>query len=245
MTKFNFSWTWKDILKLVLFLFFFWLCTSFIIGVIFRLLNTFLNFNLSIPKFSHISYISTPFIILLWHKLIIKDDIRKLGFLKSELRFSYLYAIIFAIVTFLLISTIALKNFAAITNYNYTKSFFLNLPLVYISNFNAASFVVVAPLAEELLFRSIIFRLLLKKFSIINSIIISSVLFAVAHIYTGLGAELYTTILVSLVFGIFSATLFYRSKSIYPSICSHVVLNTLVFTSKMITILTEQGIALP
>lgn len=245
MTKFNFSWTWKDFFKLLFFIFFFWFLISFIISLIFQLLNRFLNISLIMPKFSHVSYISIPFLILFWHKFFIKDNIKSLGFIKPELKFSYLYAIIFAITVFFLVSTLALKNFKSVISYNYSKSFFLNLPLVYIINFNASSIIFIAPFAEELLFRSIIFKLFFKKFSVSISVILSSILFAVAHIYTGLGEELYTTIAVGLTFGIFAAIIFYRSKSIYPSLCSHILLNMLVFTSKMITILGKQGIVLP
>jgi uncharacterized protein len=81
-----------------------------------------------------------------------------------------------------------------------------------------------APILEELIFRGIILNGLLKKYSPLNSIILSSVLFGIVHLnpWQFIGA---------LIIGIFSGWVYYRTEKLTLSIIIHSVNNLLAFGS--------------
>lgn len=244
MRNFAFSWTSKDLFRLVVFILCIWFIIPFIVGLACQLVIRFRDINLTIPKTTGIIYALTPFLILFWHKFIIKDKLSSIGFKKPVLRCSYVYAILFPVLLFIIISMLVLKNFDYILSYNYTVRFFANLLLVCFVKYNLFSSIIVAPLAEELFFRSIIFQVFLKKFNFIKSLLFSTVIFAIAHIYIGLGLYLWATVVIGFIFGLFAGYIFYYSKSIFPSLVAHILLNFFVNSSKMIAILSEQGIVL-
>ena len=76
----------------------------------------------------------------------------------------------------------------------------------------------VAPFLEEMLFRGIILRGLLGKYSPLNAILLSSALFGLIHmnIYQIPGA---------FIFGCFLGWLFYASRSLWPCIFAHAFYN--------------------
>jgi len=82
---------------------------------------------------------------------------------------------------------------------------------------------VLAPLGEELLFRGIVFGGL-RGYGLVISTLVSAVLFGLAH---GINVVLPAAI----VLGVLNALLYHRSRSIWPSIVSHAVNNTIVFVT--------------
>lgn len=81
---------------------------------------------------------------------------------------------------------------------------------------------IVAPLIEELLFRGIILRGLLRHYSVSTAILLSTSLFAAAHLTL---IQLPTTYLVGALLG----WLYVRTHSLWPSIFAHAVHNLSVW----------------
>jgi membrane protease YdiL (CAAX protease family) len=89
--------------------------------------------------------------------------------------------------------------------------------------------VVVAPFCEELFFRSFVFMGLLRSMSLYAAIIFSALIFAVAHADVG-------SFIVLLIIGILLAFLRWRTHSIWPCICLH-LLNNLLGALQIVLIL--------
>ena len=81
---------------------------------------------------------------------------------------------------------------------------------------------VVAPVFEEILFRGIILRGLLKNIKPWPAILVSSLLFAIFHLNIWQGIS-------SFLFGIFMGWVLYRTGSLYLVIFSHFVINFMAF----------------
>jgi len=90
--------------------------------------------------------------------------------------------------------------------------------------FSFIAVVVAAPVLEELIFRGIILNGLLKKYSPLNSIILSSVLFGIVHLNPW-------QFVAALMVGIFSGWVYYRTQKLMLSIIIHSVNNLLAFVS--------------
>lgn len=88
--------------------------------------------------------------------------------------------------------------------------------------FSFISIVVVAPIIEELIFRGIILDGLLRKYSPVKSIVISSFLFGILHLnpWQFIGA---------FIIGLFSGWVYYRTKKLSLSILIHLVNNLIAF----------------
>jgi membrane protease YdiL (CAAX protease family) len=78
--------------------------------------------------------------------------------------------------------------------------------------------VIAAPVLEELIFRGIILDGLLKKYSPVKSILISSLLFGLVHLNPW-------QFVTGLIIGIFSGWVYYRTKSLSLSIIIHASAN--------------------
>lgn len=81
-----------------------------------------------------------------------------------------------------------------------------------------------APILEELIFRGIILDGLLKRYSTLSSIILSSVLFGIVHLNPW-------QFIAALTIGIFSGWVYYKTKKLTLSIIIHSVNNLLAFGS--------------
>ena len=79
--------------------------------------------------------------------------------------------------------------------------------------------VLVAPIFEELFFRKFIFSKMLKKYKVWNSIIFSSLCFALIHLPN------YRQAIGSFIFGIIACYIFYKTRNIYYSIFLHFIYN--------------------
>jgi membrane protease YdiL (CAAX protease family) len=77
---------------------------------------------------------------------------------------------------------------------------------------------VAAPLLEEMLFRGVIVRSFLQQYSRTQSILWSSLLFALAHLNV---YQFFTALVLGVVLG----WLYERTRSLWPSICLHTVFN--------------------
>ncbi len=88
--------------------------------------------------------------------------------------------------------------------------------------FSFLSIVIAAPILEELIFRGIILNGLLRRYSPIKSIIISSILFGIVHLnpWQFIGA---------LLFGLFSGWVYYRTRKLTLPIIIHFVNNLVAF----------------
>lgn len=81
---------------------------------------------------------------------------------------------------------------------------------------------IIAPIAEEFLFRGVVFNTLKKKFSPAWTIVIQGILFGVFHLNLVQGS--YATLL-GIVFGYVT----YKTKSLWPAIIMHIVNNSMSF----------------
>lgn len=88
--------------------------------------------------------------------------------------------------------------------------------------FSFISIVIAAPIMEELIFRGIILNGLLRRYSPVKSIIISSILFGIVHLnpWQFIGAS---------IFGLFSGWVYYRTGKLTLSIIIHSVNNLFAF----------------
>ncbi|MBS5939599.1 CPBP family intramembrane metalloprotease [Clostridium sartagoforme] len=86
---------------------------------------------------------------------------------------------------------------------------------------------IVAPIAEEFLFRGVVFNTLQKRFSSAWTIVIQGVLFGVFHLNLVQGS--YATIL-----GIVYGYVTYKTKSLWPAIIMHIVNNSMPFIMTII-----------
>ncbi len=87
------------------------------------------------------------------------------------------------------------------------------------------SMVVLAPLCEEIIFRGIILDGLLKKYSPVIAIIVSSVLFGAVHLNPW-------QFVTGLVLGIFMGWVYYRTKNLTMAILMHAVANFTGYVSR-------------
>lgn len=82
---------------------------------------------------------------------------------------------------------------------------------------------IIAPFAEEFLFRGVIYRTLNRYFSIITSILVQAILFGIFH--GNMVQGVYATFL-GIVFGYIT----YKSKSLWPAVIAHMSNNILALT---------------
>jgi uncharacterized protein len=87
--------------------------------------------------------------------------------------------------------------------------------------------VIAAPVMEELIFRGIILDGLLKNYSPLKSILISSLLFGIVHLNPW-------QFVTALIIGIFSGWVYYKTRSLIPSIIIHASVNLSGFSMRFI-----------
>lgn len=91
------------------------------------------------------------------------------------------------------------------------------------------SLLTIEPIIEEVIFRKIIFTKLSEKYSIKFSIILSSILFAIAHFG-------YTDYFKICIYGIFLCLIFYYTKNILLSMIAHSVFNFITLNTTTVKI---------
>lgn len=87
--------------------------------------------------------------------------------------------------------------------------------------------VVAAPVFEELIFRGIMLEGLLKQYTPLKSIVISSLLFGLVHLNPW-------QFITGFVIGIFSGWVYYRTRSLMPSIIIHAAANLTAFLVRLL-----------
>lgn len=87
-----------------------------------------------------------------------------------------------------------------------------------------AMIVIAAPVLEELIFRGIMLDGLLKKYSPVKSILISSTLFGLVHLNPW-------QFITAFVIGCFSGWVYYKTRNLTPSIIIHAATNLVSFLS--------------
>lgn len=94
------------------------------------------------------------------------------------------------------------------------------------------SLVVLPPLAEEIVFRGLIFTSLRKRYSFIVTAIVTSVLFAIPHLQFGSDAPLlWVAALDTLVLSLVLCYVREKTGSLWPSILIHALKNGVAFTA--------------
>jgi membrane protease YdiL (CAAX protease family) len=84
------------------------------------------------------------------------------------------------------------------------------------------TYLIIAPIFEEIIFRKYIFTELLKKHTILFSIIISSVYFSLFHIPS------YNSLIPTFIFGIIACIIYIKTKNIIYPIILHLLNNLIV-----------------
>lgn len=182
--------------------------------------------NLALGATSWILLISSIITILVLI-LIYKIKKRKI---KEELQFNntsvinYIYAFLLGGLCWLFNSSIL----TLISNLGLLEEQFTNMNNI-LSPLSAGSIVVsfitvgiVAPIAEEYLFRGVLFNTLKKRFSLAWTVVIQGFLFGLFHMNLIQGA--YATLL-----GIVYGYVTYKTRSIWPAIIMHIVNNSMSF----------------
>ncbi len=88
--------------------------------------------------------------------------------------------------------------------------------------FSFIAIVIAAPIIEELIFRGIILDGLLRRYSPVKSIILSSILFGIVHLNPW-------QFVSALIIGLFSGWIYYRTKKLSLSILIHLINNLVAF----------------
>ncbi len=94
--------------------------------------------------------------------------------------------------------------------------------------FSFMTIVIAAPILEELIFRGIVLDGLLKKYSPLKSILISSILFGIVHLNPW-------QFIAALVIGIFSGWVYYKTRNLMLCILIHFVNNFVAFMGMYFT----------
>ena len=106
---------------------------------------------------------------------------------------------------------------------------------VYSTIVYTVSAALVAPVAEEFMFRGIILNRLKIKFGVKKAVIISSILFGLIHSNLG--------ILSAVVFGICMAVVYLKTKNIFVTVSIHCVNNLITCLGGIISLFTSSGSA--
>jgi membrane protease YdiL (CAAX protease family) len=165
----------------------------------------------------------TLILLILLFKLFKRTDL--LEFKKTEPKY-YLIAVL---------AGIGFVFFQSILNIIYYREasidyFFTDFTLERLTSLNVLASIAIVPITEELVFRNYILRDLLKDNKPAVAIIISSLLFAFIHLPimgSFLGGSMFSFhhAYITLFGGLIAGILFYKSKSIIPSIIFHVFWN--------------------
>ncbi|BCS91321.1 MAG: CAAX amino protease [Candidatus Micrarchaeota archaeon] len=170
------------------------------------------NFNAISNIDIELIFASLPFLIYAYNRVSFKRAYRELGL---SIRYFNKRAILYtiALIASVFLLEILLAVFETVTGINLptnVQQAFSSFPL-YFYIFAAA----VAPICEELLFRGY----LVPRFGIV----ISALIFAYLHYTSYLSISEFIT---ALIFALLAGYIFKKTKSLYPSIITHILVNT-------------------
>lgn len=135
-------------------------------------------------------------------------------------------SVIYAVVMILSISfyCVSVYIFQSLEDYNnlfigYIHSMQFKTPSIKTTEIiQILNIVIVSPIAEEIFFRGLVFKFLLKERSFLKSIIFSSILFSLFHFR-------FSNIFLLFLLGCVLAYILYKTGSLILSICAHMLFN--------------------
>jgi len=214
-------WTFKDILIII----FFNLISIFLT----RVINFFLfNQNEIAIRIEDVivqcSMISLPYV---WLKKKYNLSRKEIGLSKSNLNFSIIVMIgvLSGIAIFVFSYSMRHFFFKQLTvqnGFTGASDFLLQLCLGIISS------VILAPIAEEIFHRGIVYGFLKMKYGVLGGIILQAVIFTLMHLNVIFLLN-YFRILSLFIHGVIYGLLYEKKKSLYPSMISHGIYNFLSF----------------
>jgi len=158
--------------------------------------------------------------------IVNKIRISKIGIINSNFDFKFSSTKLMLLVTITILAIqigIVSPIVGSLPMPDFMKKIFLEVA----GRTGISSFIVIviaAPILEELIFRGIILKGLLTKYTPIKSIIISSLLFGIVHLNPW-------QFIAAMIIGVFSGWIYYKTKKLTLSILIHMVNNFFAFMS--------------
>ncbi len=140
--------------------------------------------------------------------------------------FNLIIAPLVIIVSIAIVLGVSLPITTLIPTPQFVKELFLSM-YDDVRIYSFITMVIAAPILEELIFRGIVLDGFLKIYSPVKSIVLSSILFGLAHLNPW-------QFLSGLFIGLFMGWIYYRTQSLWLTILSHLSLNLLGFASNLI-----------
>lgn len=211
-SKNNIIWNFKDVF--IIFLIYF-LSLIFLLSILSPLLKigipeVFLGGVLRIYGVLGLGIIS-----IVWLKRVKKQNFSFIGIIQCKFIY-YFYAVVFGVGIFFL-SKVVFKFHPV--NFIFKGSD--DIIWLFIS------IVIFTPITEELYARGVLFSACRGKFGLTRGLILSALIFGLAHFNYKDMSGFHITMIYNFINGIVFALLYYYSKSIFPSILSHSIVNLL------------------
>lgn len=92
-----------------------------------------------------------------------------------------------------------------------------------------ASLVIIVPFAEEFLFRGFLYSGLRKSLALVPAVIVTSLIFAIGHLPTGVGGLLWIGALDTFVLSVVLCSLREKTGSIWAGVLVHAIKNSIAF----------------
>ncbi len=192
-----------------------------LIAILFYVINNLIGFYLFIPNcfenklfgkwVESLAYLILNFSFLTYLYFKFSKTINVNKSISSISAYSFIIGVFLTLIQTLIIF---LKN-GYLPKKNLQFDYF-NIPYIF-------SRVILIPIIEEIIFRSIFFKILNEKNKIVITIVITSILFSLVHF-----PNIYQCI-VTLVLGFISGLVYYKSNNILNSILLHIGLNSSVW----------------
>jgi membrane protease YdiL (CAAX protease family) len=182
-------------------------------------LNKTIGFNFLMLLISDIIMVGSATVYLLLRKINIIETfkIKKVGkkiLLVIPVFFMYVSCLIIAFV---------IASFAKFIDLDQAQQLpFLKATSLAEKSWSFIALVIIAPITEELFFRGFLFSRLKVSVGAVAAIILSSLMFALAHGQANVGIDTF-------ILGVFSCILVLMTKSIWPSIVLHMMKNGMAF----------------
>lgn len=159
----------------------------------------------------------------IYYRLFIKSPLIETNKIRT-VHFSSVFLIFFIVAGIIVFNKIFINGYSYIFNHNFTviKSTQKIFEFDSSAYINLISIIIIAPIIEEIVFRKFIFMQLLKKNSVLVSILVSSFCFSLIHFQD------LSNLLPTFVSGIFLSVIFFQSKNIIYPIIMHFLNNVIV-----------------
>lgn len=157
----------------------------------------------------------------------------KLGLKRKDIIFSILINITFSLGTLLTILCIMLYVSPSLINDLLNEGNQTDTNTLYSTIVNAVSASIIAPTAEEFIFRGVILNRAKLKFGVKKAMIISSILFAMIHYNLGM--------ISAFVFGILMCLIYLKTKNIFVTSAIHTINNLIVSIVQVVSFFASNG----